>query len=469
MHQPEIITRFAPSPTGFLHIGGARTALFNWLFAKANQGKFLLRIEDTDRERSTEAATQAIYDGLNWLGLQWDGPAISQFSRKKRHQDVANMMLERGSAYKCFSTKEEIQSYRENAKNTGKSSLFHSPWRESLTKNHPDAPFVVRIKAPQEGLIKIHDLVQGSISWRADSLDDMILLRSDGTPTYMHAVVVDDHDMHVSHVIRGDDHLINASRQSLLYAAMNWPLPQFAHIPLIHGEDGKKLSKRHGALGVSDYQKMGYTAVAMLNYLARLGWSHGDDELFDMAQAIDWFSLNNIKKSPARLDFKKLDHVSAYHLQNMPDEQLLDEINRFLQANAQPELSQRQQYDLSRSLYCLKERSKTIPAILEKAHFILSSRPFKPDAGATQILDVDNQALLNRLTSALRNATWDVDELNSNLQQFALSEGLKLGKIAQPLRAALSGRTVSPSIFDMMVLLGKDETMARLEDSSIQG
>ncbi|MEM1131251.1 MAG: glutamate--tRNA ligase, partial [Pseudomonadota bacterium] len=299
MSEPQIVTRFAPSPTGFLHIGGARTALFNWLYARGRGGKFLLRIEDTDRERSTEAATQAILDGLNWLQLEHDGPAISQASRQERHVEVARDMLGDGHAYKCFSTPEEIAAFREAARAEGRSTLFQSPWRDSGPATHPDRPYAVRLKAPRDGSLTIADAVQGDVTWRNAEFDDMILLRSDGTPTYMHAVVVDDYDMGVTHVIRGDDHLVNAGRQSLIYDAMEWKRPVFAHIPLIHGPDGKKLSKRHGSLGVDEYQKMGYSVQGMRNYLTRLGWSHGDDEVFTTEQALEWFDLDGIGRSPA--------------------------------------------------------------------------------------------------------------------------------------------------------------------------
>ncbi|NNK77080.1 MAG: glutamate--tRNA ligase, partial [Litoreibacter sp.] len=309
--QPPVVTRFAPSPTGYLHIGGARTALFNWLYARGRGGKFLLRIEDTDRERSTPEATAAILDGLSWLGLDWDGDAVSQHAGLARHAEVAGQMLEAGTAYKCFSTQDEITAFREAARAEGRSTLFRSPWRDVAPEDHPDALFVVRVKAPQTGQTVIADAVQGEVTWANDQLDDMVLLRSDGTPTYMLAVVVDDHDMGVTHVIRGDDHLANAARQSLIYTAMGWDLPVFAHIPLIHGPDGKKLSKRHGALGIEEYRALGYTPAGLRNYLARLGWSHGDDEVFSTEQALDWFDLDGIGKAPARLDFKKMDNING--------------------------------------------------------------------------------------------------------------------------------------------------------------
>jgi glutamyl-tRNA synthetase len=463
MSEQQIVTRFAPSPTGYLHIGGARTALFNWLFARANGGKFLLRIEDTDRARSTPEATKAIFAGMDWLELDHDGEAFSQFENQTRHREVAQAMLDNGSAYKCYSTPEEIEAFRETARAQGKPTLFQSPWRDS-DKPAPDAPYVVRLKAPQTGEVQIRDVVQKKVRWKAETLDDLVLLRSDGTPTYMLAVVVDDHDMGVTHVIRGDDHLINAGRQSLIYRAMGWDIPVFAHIPLIHGEDGKKLSKRHGALGVEEYRDMGYLPAAMRNYLARLGWSHGNDELFTTEQAIEWFDLKGIGKAPARLDFKKLDNVSAFHIKNTPDAALLDHILVFIEATGLPPLSDTQRNNLLRAMPILKDRSKKLPDILNKAHFILGERPFTPDESAEKLLDSVSRGILKRLTSALLDASWTHEGLEACLRDFAQAEDLKLGKIAQPLRAALTGRTVSPSVFEMMELLGKEETIGRLTD-----
>ncbi|PIE15295.1 MAG: glutamate--tRNA ligase, partial [Rhodobacterales bacterium] len=321
-----VVTRFAPSPTGYLHIGGARTALFNWLFARHHGGQFRLRIEDTDRARSTPEASEAILRGMRWLGLEHDGDVVSQFARAERHAEVAHQMLDSGHAYKCFATQDDIAAFREQARAEGKSTLFISPWRDADPADHPDAPFVIRLKAPQTGQTVIDDQVQGKVTFQNDQLDDMICLRSDGTPTYMLAVVVDDHDMGVTHVIRGDDHLNNAARQTLVYQAMGWDIPIWAHIPLIHGPDGKKLSKRHGALGVEEYQAMGYPAGAMRNYLARLGWSHGDDEFFSTEQAIEWFDLAGIGKSAARFDFKKLDHLSGQHIAASDDADLLEQL-----------------------------------------------------------------------------------------------------------------------------------------------
>jgi len=463
----QIVTRFAPSPTGYLHIGGARTALFNWLFARANGGKFLLRIEDTDRARSTPEATEAIFAGLNWLGLDWDGDAISQFERADRHAEVAHAMLENGTAYKCFSSQDEIQAFRDAAKAEGRSTLFQSPWRDADPATYPDGAYVVRLKAPRDGVTVTKDAVQGDVTVRNDELDDMVLLRGDGTPTYMLAVVVDDHDMGVTHVIRGDDHLNNAARQTQIYTAMGWDLPVFAHIPLIHGEDGKKLSKRHGAVGVEEYAKLGYPAAAMRNYLTRLGWSHGDDEVFTDQQALEWFGLDGIGKAPARLDLKKLEHMSAQHIAMMADETLVKETQAYLAATGAPKLSAAQQGGLGDAMYCLKDRARSFPQLLEKAHFVLGSRPFSPDEKSLKALDTVSRGILSELTPHLRSASWTRADLEEIVAAQAEARGLKMGKLAQPLRAALAGRTVTPSVFDMMLVIGRDETLARLEDASL--
>ncbi|WP_116081923.1 glutamate--tRNA ligase [Tropicimonas sp. IMCC34011] len=465
--QTEVVTRFAPSPTGALHIGGARTALFNWLFARGHGGTFLLRIEDTDRARSTPEAERAIFDGLTWLGLDWDGDAVSQAAQAERHREVAEAMLEGGTAYKCFSTPEEVQQAREDARAEGRSTNFVSPWRDVPESEHPgDRPFVVRIKAPREGQTVIEDAVQGSVTWASRDLDDMVLLRSDGTPTYMLAVVVDDHDMGVTHVIRGDDHLANAARQKLIYDAMGWTVPVFAHIPLILGPDGKKLSKRHGATGAAEYRAMGYPAAAMRNYLARLGWSHGDDEFFTDEQAKEWFDLAGITKSAARLDFKKLEHISGLHIASAPDAALVEEADGYLAATGAPPLSDDQRAAFLAAMPHLKERAKTFGDLLEKAHFALGTRPFTPDEKAAKALDADARALLGDLTPHLRKATWERTALETACGDFAAERGLKFGKIAGPIRAALSGRTVTPSVFDMMLVIGRDETIDRLKDAA---
>src|SRR6056297_1943990 len=458
----QIVTRFAPSPTGYLHIGGARTALFNWLYARGRGGKFLLRIEDTDRARSTPEATAAILKGLDWLGLNHDGEVVSQAAGADRHAEVAHELLAKGAAYKCFSTQDEIEAFREAARAEGRSTLFQSPWRDADPATHPDAPFVIRLRTPQDGTTVIRDEVQGDVTIRNDQLDDMVLLRSDGTPVYMLAVVVDDHDMGVTHVIRGDDHLNNAARQMGIYSALDWPLPVYAHIPLIHGPDGKKLSKRHGALGADAYQKMGYPAAGMRNYLARLGWSHGDDEFFTDAQARDWFDLSGIGKSPARFDLKKLENLCGQHVAVADDAALLQEIKEYLAATGAPPLTPSQSDGLFRAMYCLKERSKTFPELLEKAHFVLTDTPVEMDEKATRQLDAVSRSILGALTPQLQDASWTRDELEAVLNRFAEDQGTKFGKLAGPLRAALAGRAVTPSVFDMMLVLGREETLARL-------
>ena len=464
MPESQVVTRFAPSPTGALHIGGARTALFNWLYARGRGGKFLLRIEDTDRARSTPENRQKILDGLTWLGLDWDGEPISQFARAARHAEVAREMLASGRAYKCFATSDEIEAFREKARAEGRSTLYRSPWRDVPDSEHPDAPFVIRIRAPRDGATTIYDAVQGEVTIQNDQLDDMVLLRADGTPLYMLAVVVDDHDMGVTHVIRGDDHLTNAFRQKLIYDAMGWPVPVMAHVPLIFGPDGKKLSKRHGATATADYQAMGYLASAMRNYLARLGWSHGDMEVFSDEEAMAVFDLSGINKSPARFDFKKLENISGQHMALTSDGALLPEVESFLQATGAPPLTPGQRDRLRLALPVCKVRAKTIPQLLEQAHFALTDRPIVPDAGASKSLDSVSNSILHDLTPQLHNASWSRDALEGVVAAGAEKHGTTLGKLAGPLRAALAGRTVSPSVFDMMLILGREETLARLTD-----
>ncbi len=462
----DVVTRFAPSPTGFLHIGGARTALFNWLFARGRNGRFLLRIEDTDRARSTVEATEAILKGLSWLGLEHDGDVVSQFSCAERHAEVARTMLETGQAYKCFSTQEEIEAFRERARAEKQSTHFQSPWRDTDPATHPDRPHVVRLRAPREGVTVIRDKVQGDVTIRNDQLDDMVLLRSDGTPVYMLAVVVDDHDMGVTHVIRGDDHLNNAARQQLIYQAMGWHVPVWAHIPLIHGPDGKKLSKRHGALGVEEYQAMGYPAAGLRNYLARLGWSHGDDEFFTDAQAIEWFDLEGIGRAPARFDFKKLENICGMHMAASDDAALLQELQAFRAATGQPALPERKVDLLRAAMPFLKERAKTFPELTEKAAFVLQDRPIQPVEKAAGILDSASRGILGELTPHLQNASWSRADLEHVMTRFAEEKGTKFGKLAGPLRAALAGRTTTPSVFDMMLVLGREESLARLSDAA---
>ncbi|MGR3660941.1 MAG: glutamate--tRNA ligase [Paracoccaceae bacterium] len=467
MSASPVVTRFAPSPTGMLHIGSARTALFNWLYARGRGGKFLLRIEDTDRARSTPEATKAILSGMTWLGLDWDGDPTSQYDNASRHAEVANKMLANGHAYKCFSTQEEIQAFRDAARAEKRTTLFRSPWRDTDPANHPDAPFVIRVKAPLTGETVVNDAVQGRVVWRNDQLDDMICLRSDGSPTYMLAVVVDDHDMGVTHVIRGDDHLANTPRQMLVYSAMGWDVPIWAHIPLLHGADGKKLSKRHGATGVVEYQALGYPASGMRNYLTRLGWSHGDDEFFTDAQALDWFDLDGIGKSPSRFDTKKLENICGQHIAITDDAALAQEITEYLAAVEKPALDARQIDGLLKAMYCLKERSKTLPQLIDKAWFILTERPLDFNDKAAKALDENGIFLLAELTPHLQNVSWSRTTLEEVVASVAGVNDIKLGKIVQPLRAALAGRAVTPSVFDMMLVLGREETLARLMD--VQG
>ena len=465
MTAKQVVTRFAPSPTGYLHIGGGRTALFNWLYARGRGGKFLLRIEDTDRERSTPEATAAILRGLAWLGLDWDGEVVSQFDCKDRHAEVAHQMLARGSAYKCFSTQEEIAAFR--AASTDSYAVFRSPWRDVDPATYPDgAAYVIRMKAPRTGQTVIRDQVQGDVIIQNDTLDDMICLRSDGTPTYMLAVVVDDHDMGVTHVIRGDDHLNNAARQQMVYDAMGWEIPVWAHIPLIHGPDGKKLSKRHGAVGVEEYQGMGYPAAGMRNYLTRLGWAHRDAEIFTSDEAMAMFDLSGIGRAAARLDFKKLENTCGHHMAMADDAALLHEIDGFLAVSQRPVLTQRQADLLLRGMYCVKDRAKTFPELLDKAQFMLSERRIVPDAAAAGSLDLVSRGILSTLTPQLQNVSWTKADLEAILNATAATAGIGFGKLAAPLRAALAGRTATPSVFDMMLVLGRDETILRLEDAA---
>ena len=458
----QVVTRIAPSPTGFMHIGTARTALFNWLYARGRNGKFYIRIEDTDQKRSTAEANEVIINGLNWLGLDYDGDIVSQFERAPRHVEIAEKLLKNGKAYKCFSSPEEIQTFKEAALEGGTSTLFKSPWRNADPSNYPDRPYVIRIKAPETGETIIQDEVQGKISIKNNQLDDMVLLRSDGSPVYMLAVVVDDHDMGITHVIRGDDHLNNAARQNLIYEALGWNIPVYAHIPLIHGEDGKKMSKRHGATSIEEYELSGYPARGLRNYLARLGWSHGDDEYFTDQQALEWFNLIDIGKSAARFDLKKLQFLSGQHLKNSDDAALLHETLEFLTKVKGQSLSENKILLLKKGLYCLKDRVKTLSELVEKASFILNSRPIDVSFDAKLSLDETGLAMLDTLTPHLQNATWKREELEKICNSVAESFGVKFGKLAPPIRSALSGQTKTPSVFDMMLVLGRNETIARL-------
>jgi glutamyl-tRNA synthetase len=467
----DIVTRFAPSPTGFLHIGGARTALFNWLYARGRGGKMLLRIEDTDRERSTKEAIDAILDGLNWLGISWDGDAIYQFPRAARHREVVEQMLAAGAAYRCYATPEELTEMREKARAEGRKRLYDGRWRDrDPSEAPPGLKPAIRLRAPLEGETVIEDHVQGRVVFQNENLDDFVLLRSDGNPTYMLAVVVDDHDMGVTHIIRGDDHLANAPRQKQIYDAMGWSVPQMAHIPLIHGPDGAKLSKRHGALGVEAYRAMGYLPQTMRNYLSRLGWSHGDQEIFSTEELIATFDLPQIGRSPARLDLARLDSLNGHYIRQCSDSELLTEIERVLPhiaggaelaAKLTPELRRR----LCAAMPGLKERAKTLVELVDGARYLWAERPLQLDEKAAGILTPEARALLRELVNDLEALTiWDAGATEQAVRAFAERKEIKLANAAQPLRAALTGRTTSPPIFDVLAVLGREESLARLRD-----
>ncbi len=461
-----VITRFAPSPTGFLHIGGARTALFNWLFARHHGGKFLLRIEDTDRVRSTQPAIEAILDGMRWLGLDWDGDAVFQFARAARHAEVAHQMLAAGNAYKCFATTEELEAMREEQRAKKLPLRYDGRWRDRDPSEAPEgAPFVVRLRAETEGETTIDDIVQGKVTVRNSELDDMVLLRSDGTPTYMLAVVVDDHDMGVTHVIRGDDHLNNAFRQLGIIRAMNWPVPIYGHVPLIHGPDGAKLSKRHGALGVEAYRdEMGILPEALNNYLLRLGWGHGDEEMIDRDRAIEIFDVSGIGRSPGRTDQKKLENINGHYIRVADDERLTALTAPFVEAKIGRELPENDRDLLRRSMAVLKPRAKDLLELAEGATFLFRTRPLDVEDRALALLSGEGAALLAATARALSPQEWTVEALESAVRGVAEEAGVGLGKVAQPLRAALTGRTTSPGIFDVLLLLGREESLARLAD-----
>jgi glutamyl-tRNA synthetase len=458
------VVRFAPSPTGYLHIGGARTALFNWLFAKHTGGTFLLRIEDTDRERSTPEAVEAILKGMEWLGLNWDGQTVYQFARSGRHQQIAQQLLAEGKAYKCFATAQELEEMRAKQRTEGRPIRYDGRWRDRDPSQAPaGAPFVVRLRAPQTGSTLVRDVVLGDITYQNDQLDDMVLLRSDGTPTYMLAVVVDDQDMGVTHVIRGADHVNNAARQLQIIKALGWPEPVYAHVPLIHGPDGAKLSKRHGALAVEAYRDMGYLPETMRNYLLRLGWSHGDDENISTDKAIEWFVLENIGKSPARMDFKKLDNLNGHYIRLREDASLFDEIIAAMGREIPPRLlDDTKKARLIAAMPGLKERAKTIVELVQSAEFLFTDGPRSLDDAAAKILGTEGRAVLGRLVPQLSVTDWTLPSLEEAARSFAAAEGLKLGQVAQPLRAALTGSTSSPPIFDVLAILGRDESLLRL-------
>lgn len=458
------VLRFAPSPTGMLHIGGARTALFNWLYARHTGGTFLLRIEDTDRERSTPQAVAAILGGMRWMGLDWDGPEVFQAARAARHREVAQALLAAGRAYRCYATAEELSAMREEQKKAGKPMRYDGRWRNRDPEEAPPgAPFVVRLKADDSGETIVHDLVLGDVRFANDQLDDMVLLRSDGSPTYMLAVVVDDHDMDVTHVIRGADHLNNAARQLQIIAAMGWPVPVYGHLPLINGPDGQKLSKRHGALAVEAYRDMGYLPETMRNYLLRLGWSHGDDEIIPTAQAIQWFNFEAIGKSPARMDYKKLDNLNGHYIRETPDATLVAELAAFLERKSPPQiLSAAARERLAAAMPALKERAKTLVQLDQGAEFLYTDGVRDLDPQAAKLLTDEARALLGRTLPALEATDWTGAALEQAARDLAERSALKLGDVAQPLRAALTGKSTSPPLFAMLALLGRTESLIRL-------
>jgi glutamyl-tRNA synthetase len=461
-----VVTRFAPSPTGFLHIGGARTALFNWLFARHHGGKFLLRIEDTDRARSTQPAIEAILDGLSWLGLQWDGDVTYQFPRAARHAEVARQMLASGSAYYCYASPQELEEMRAAQKAAGKPLRYDGRWRDRNPKEAPAgvAP-VIRLKAPQSGQTVIQDAVQGEVKVENAQLDDMILLRADGTPTYMLAVVVDDQDMGVTHVIRGDDHLNNAFRQLQIIRAMGWPEPVYAHIPLIHGADGAKLSKRHGALGVDAYRDMGFLPVALRNYLLRLGWGHGDDEIISTEQAIEWFDLTGVGRSASRFDMAKLTNLNAHYLRETPDGELLPLVLPRIEATLGGKVDAIGQERITRGLNGVKQRSRTVVELADNLVFYAraGAPPIADDKARAQ-LTPQARTLLAKLAGTLEAeaSNWGEKQVEDAIRRFTESQGVKLGQVAQPLRVALTGSTVSPGIFEVLAILGPAESKQRL-------
>ena len=459
-----VVTRFAPSPTGFLHIGGGRTALFNWLYARHTGGKFLLRIEDTDRARSTEDAVQAIFDGLKWLGLDWDDEAVMQFARAGRHAEVANELLAQGKAYRCYASPEELTAMREQAKAEGRPVRYDGRWRDRPDSDAPAgvAP-VIRLKAPQTGQTIIQDMVQGEVTVANEQLDDFVLLRGDGTPTYMLSVVVDDHDMGITHVIRGDDHLNNAFRQTQLYQAMGWDVPHFAHIPLIHGPDGAKLSKRHGALGVEAYRDMGFLPEAMRNYLLRLGWGHGDEEIIPTDKAIEWFDLDAVGRSASRFDMAKLENLNAHYLREADDNRLTSLILPMLEEKLDRPVDDSSKVLLVAGMAGLKLRAKTLVELAESALFYVHPLPLPFTEKAAALLTPDARQTLDKLAAALEAQTdWSEAALEERVRSFAEAEELKLGAVAQPMRAALTGSTMSPGIFDVLAVLGRDASIARI-------
>jgi len=463
---PAIVTRFAPSPTGFLHIGGARTALYNWLFARANGGKFLLRIEDTDKKRSTQEAIDAIIAGMKWLGLDWDDEAISQAARADRHKEVAEILLAGGHAYKCFASAEELAELRDAARTEGK-RFRGDIWRDRQEEAPEGVPYSIRVKMPREGSETIEDKVQGNVTVQNAELDDMIILRSDGTPTYMLAVVVDDHDMGITHIVRGDDHLNNAFRQLPIYKAMDWQVPTYAHIPLIHGPDGKKLSKRHGALGVDAYQEMGFLPEAMRNYLLRLGWSHGDDEIIPTKQAIKWFNLENIGKGPSRFDYDKVDSLNSHYLRELNASELLPYLKSDLEKHIEHALSHEEEARLLKALPSLAERAKRLPDIIESASLFCNIRPLAlTDKAAKQFTDEIRPVIVDVANELEALTSWSSEDIKASIMSLAEARDLKLGKVMQPVRAALTGGKQSGDLAETLEILGQEESIARLRDQA---
>ncbi len=471
-----VVVRFAPSPTGYLHIGGARTALFNWLYARHHQrygegGTFRLRVEDTDRVRSTPEAMAAIINGLSWLGLDWDGDIVHQFAGAARHAEVAREMLAKGRAYHCYCTPEELETMRAKARAEKRSVHIESPWRDRDPSEAQEliragvAP-VIRLKAPQEGATTIRDLVQGEVTVQNSELDDLIILRADGTPTYNLSVVVDDHDMGITHVIRGDDHLNNAFRQTQIYRALEWPVPEFAHVPLIHDASGAKMSKRRGTVAVDAYREMGYLPEALRNYLMRLGWSHGDDEIISTEDAIRWFDIKDVGRAAARFDPAKLDNINAHYIREADDARLLALVAERLEAQLGRTLSEGERERLFKAMPGLKPRAKTIVELAEKAWFYVAPRPIQPTPDAAKLLKPEARHLLGELAAYLNEAEWQAGALEQRLRDFADSKNVKFGAVAQPLRAALTGSTASPGIFEVMEALGQDESLGRIADAA---
>jgi glutamyl-tRNA synthetase len=468
-----VVTRFAPSPTGFLHIGGARTALFNWLYARRHGGTMLLRIEDTDRERSTREAIDAILDGLSWLGIEWDGQTIYQFARAARHREAAEQLLAAGRAYRCYASQQELDEMREKARQEGRAKLYDGRWRDrDPAEAPPGVKPVIRLRAPLTGETVVDDRVQGRVVWQNENLDDLVLLRSDGTPTYMLAVVVDDHDMGVTHIIRGDDHLTNGARQTQIYNALGWPVPVMAHIPLIHGPDGAKLSKRHGALGVDAYRAMGYLPAALRNYLVRLGWSHGDQEIFSTEEMVAAFDLAHVGRGPARFDFAKLESLNGHYIRQTSDAGLVDAVERLLPhlangADLAAKFTPDMKAKFEAAMPGLKERAKNLVELIGSAQFLWAQRPIAIDEKAKALLGPDARTIIAELLPDLsRVEPWTAATLEETVRMFIQRKEIKLGAVAQPLRVALTGRPTSPGIFDVLQVLGREESLARLGDQA---